>query len=395
MQQPKQYSLALIAPVAFGFYIFGFSDTVGFATSYVQAEYQLHDTVASLLPSMTFVWFLFLALPMACMMNRIGRKATATIGYLISIVGLLLPIAPIDCVEIYFMAFALIGIGNTVLQVAVNPLLATLAPPQKMTGYLTLGQIMRNLSLMLASPIASYLSLRFGDWRTMFPIFAAVTFIAMVWLLLTPLPTEPRAERTTSLRDILDLLRNKAVLLAFVGISLFITCDVGAGVLTPQLIIERAQLTPERATLSSSIYYACRIVGTIIGLWAFARMSDVRWLRINMALLFVTVGAMFFADQAWMIFALSGVYGFAISCVFATFYASATKSRADKANEISGLMIMAIASGAVIGPLMSLGTKLCGGNHTGALTVLGVCVIMLSVAAFLLKNVGQTNVEQK
>ncbi len=101
MTQTKTHSLAVIAPVVFGFYIFGFSDTVGFATSYVQAQYSLSDTVAGLLPSMVFVWFLFLALPTARVMNRIGRKATATIGYLISIVGLLLPMVPIDCFEVY------------------------------------------------------------------------------------------------------------------------------------------------------------------------------------------------------------------------------------------------------------------------------------------------------
>lgn len=395
MTQTKTHSLAVIAPVVFGFYIFGFSDTVGFSTSYVQAQYSLSDTVAGLLPSMVFVWFLFLALPTARVMNRIGRKATATIGYLISIVGLLLPMVPIDCFEVYFAAFALIGIGNTVLQVAVNPLLATLAPPQKMTGYLTVGQVARNLSLMLASPIASYLSLTFGDWRTMFPIFAVITLVAMVWLLLTPLPAEPRAEHTTTTSDILELLHNKTVLVAFVGISLFIACDVGAGVLTPQLIIERAQLPPESATLSSSIYYACRIVGTLVGLWAFARMGDVRWLRANMLLLLGAAVAMYVAEQAWLIFALSGVWGFAISCVFATFYSSATQSRPDKANEISGLMIMAIASGALIGPLMSLGTKICGGDHSGAMVVLSVCVIMLTVAAFLLKNVSAANGAQK
>ena len=185
------------------------------------------------------------------------------------------------------------------------------------------------------------------------------------------------------------------MLIAFIGISLFITCDVGAGVLTPQLIIERTQLPPESATLSSSIYYACRIAGTLIGLWAFARMGDVRWLKINMVMLLATAVAMFFADQAWALFALSGVWGFAISCVFATFYASATRARPDKANEISGLMIMAIASGALIGPLMSLGTNLCGGNHTGALVVVTAMVLALTMVVFLLKNVGANGGAQK
>lgn len=395
MQPQKQYSLAIVAPVVFGFYIFGFSDIVGFSTSYVQAEYALSNKVAGLLPSMVFIWFLFLALPTARMMNRIGRKATATIGYLISIVGLVMPILPIDYFEVYFVAFALIGIGNMVLQVAVNPLLATLAPTHQMTGYLTLGQVARNLSLMLASPIASYLSLTFGDWRTMFPIFAVITLVAMVWLLLTPLPPEPPADHTTTTRDMLDLLHNKSVRIAFIGIALFIACDVGAGVLTPQLIIERAQLSTEMATLSSSIYYAWRIIGTVVGLWAFSRLGDVRWLRINMVVLCVVAFAMFFVEQAWAIFALSGVWGFVISCVFATFYAAATKSLPDKANEISGLMIMAISSGALIGPLMGLGADLYGGNHNGALVVVMVAVVALTMMAFLLKNVVPSSGELK
>ncbi len=388
MKEQNRYSMAVVAPVVFGFFIFGFSDTVGFATSYVQQEYALGEAMVSLLPSMVFVWFLFLALPIARVMNRIGRKTMATIGYLISIVGLMLPIVPIDSFVVCFLAFALIGIGNTVLQVAVNPLLATLAPEQKMTGYLTMGQVMRNLSLMMASPIAFALTVAFGDWKTMFPIFAAVTLIAMMWLLFTPLPAEERQDHNVTTGDILDLLRNKPILLAFVGISLFIACDVGAGVVTPKLIMERTALPIEKAALSSSIYYALRIVGTLVGLWAFAHMSDIRWLKINLVLLSVTAVAMLFAEGTWLMFALSGVWGFALSCVFATFYATATRCRPDKANEISGLMIMAISSGALIGPLMSLGAKLGGGSQTGALFVVAVCVIALTLVAFLLKNVG-------
>ncbi len=388
MKIKDKYSIAIIAPVVFGFFIFGFSDTVGFATSYVQQEYALKETIADLLPSMVFVWFLLLALPIARVMNRIGRKAMATIGYLISIVGLMLPVVPIDSFVVYFMAFALIGIGNTVIQVAINPLLAILAPEEKMTGYLTMGQIMRNLSLMMASPIAFALTVAFGNWKTMFPIFAAVTLIAMMWLLFTPLPVEERQDHNVTTGDILDLLRNKPILLAFIGISLFIACDVGAGVVTPKLIMERTALPIEKAALSSSIYYALRIVGTLVGLWAFSRMSDRRWLRINLVLLTATAVAMLFAQQAWMIFSLSGVWGFAISCVFATFYAMATKCRPDKANEISGLMIMAISSGALIGPLMSFGAKLGGGSQTGALFVVTLFVIALTLVAFLLKNVG-------
>lgn len=386
MNDNRRISAAVIAPVVFGFYIFGFSDTVGFATSYVQTEFSLDETVAGLLPSMVFIWFLLLSVPTARLMNRIGRKATATIGYAVSIIGLLLPVAPIAGAGVYFAAFALIGIGNTILQVAVNPLLATLAPPEHMTGYLTMGQVARNLSLMLAAPIAAALSSAFGNWRAMFPIFAAVTLVAMVWLLLTPLPVEERSAERSSTGDFMALLRNKTVLTAFIGIALFISVDIGAGVVTPKIVMERTSMTTENATLVSSVYYVCRIVGTLLGVWLLSRMSDVRWLRINMLVMAATVAAMFFVHSATAIFALCGVWGFSIACIFATLYAAATRSRPDKANEISGLMILAISSGAVIGPLMSLGADLFGGTRNGALLVVALAVAGLTTVSFLLKN---------
>lgn len=43
--------------------------------------------------------------------------------------------------------------------------------------------------------------------------------------------------------------------------------------------------------------------------------------------------------------------GFAMACVFATFYAVATKAVPEQANGVAGLMIMAIAAGAVSGPV--------------------------------------------
>ncbi len=390
MNDNRRISAAVIAPVVFGFYIFGFSDTVGFATSYVQAEFSLGETVAGLLPSMVFIWFLLLSVPTARLMNRIGRKATATIGYAVSIIGLLLPVAPIAGAGVYFAAFALIGIGNTILQVAVNPLLATLAPPEHMTGYLTMGQVARNLSLMLAAPIAAALSSAFGNWRAMFPIFAAVTLVAMVWLLLTPLPAEERSAERSSIGDFMALLRNKTVLTAFIGIALFISVDIGAGVITPKIVMERTSMTTENATLVSSVYYVCRIVGTLLGVWLLSRMSDVRWLRINMIVMTATVAAMFFVRSATAIFALCGVWGFSISCIFATLYAAATRSRPDKANEISGLMILAISSGAVIGPLMSLGADIFGGSRNGALLVVALAVAGLTTVSFLLKNMRPT-----
>ena len=58
-------SIKALLPVLFGFFIMGFCDVVGIATSYVKADFGLSETIAGFLPSMVFLWFLLLAVPAA------------------------------------------------------------------------------------------------------------------------------------------------------------------------------------------------------------------------------------------------------------------------------------------------------------------------------------------
>ena len=148
----------LLEPVLAGFFIMGFCDMVAPITGRIAAEFPPGQQAAvSFLPTMVFLWFLVLSTPVAALMNRWGRKATALLGYGFTVAGLMTPYAAgADCaLGWYFAGFGLLGIGNTAIQVAVNPLLATIVPGERMTSYLTVGQIFRNTSLLLLAPIVT------------------------------------------------------------------------------------------------------------------------------------------------------------------------------------------------------------------------------------------------
>ena len=118
----------LLEPVLAGFFIMGFCDMVAPITGRIAAEFPPGQQAAvSFLPTMVFLWFLVLSTPVAALMNRWGRKATALLGYGFTVAGLMTPYAAgADCaLGWYFAGFGLLGIGNTAIQVAVNPLLAT------------------------------------------------------------------------------------------------------------------------------------------------------------------------------------------------------------------------------------------------------------------------------
>ena len=374
----------LLAPVLAGFFIMGFCDIVAPITGRIAAEFPAAQQEAvSFLPTMVFLWFLLLSTPVAALMNRIGRKATALVGYAFTCVGLLVPFAAGEGCALgwYFAGFGLLGIGNTIVQVAVNPLLATIVPDERMTSYLTVGQIFRNTSLLLLAPIVTGLVAATGSWRWLLLIYAALTVVGGVWLRLTSVPEPQREGRAAGLSDCFRLLRNPAVLLATAGVACFIAADVGIGFLSVRLIDNPSSI------LTTTGFYACRIVGTLVGAWVLVRCSDVRYLRWNMAGALLLVVSLLFVRSVPAIYAAVGFLGFAMACVFATFYAVATKAEPRYANGVAGLMIMAIAAGALSGPVCGAIVRAAGNPHMGMLFVAACVGYMLWAACRLrIKN---------
>ena len=68
----QKLNISKILPVLIGFFVMGFVDLVGIATNYVKADFHLTDTMANLLPSMVFLWFLVFSVPTGLLMNKIG-----------------------------------------------------------------------------------------------------------------------------------------------------------------------------------------------------------------------------------------------------------------------------------------------------------------------------------
>ena len=76
----------------------------------------------------------------------------------ITTLAMLIPLFFYDFACILF-AFALLGIGNTILQVSLNPMVARVVNPDKVTSVLTLGQFIKAVSSFLGPIIAGSLPL--------------------------------------------------------------------------------------------------------------------------------------------------------------------------------------------------------------------------------------------
>ena len=123
------------------------------------------------------------------------------------------------------------------------------------------------------------------------------------------------------------------MLLSTLGVACFIAADVGIGFLSVRLIDKPSSI------LTTTGFYACRIVGTIVGAWVLVKVSDVKYLTWNMAGAWRCAPALLLVRNEAAIYAAVGVLGFAMACVFATFYAAAPRPFPKNANEVAGLMI--------------------------------------------------------
>lgn len=372
----------LLMPVLAGFFIMGFCDIVAPVSGRIAAEASAaRQGAVSFLPTMVFLWFLLLSAPVARAMNRWGRRRTALLGYALTAAGLLIPyLAGAGCPLVwYFVGFGLLGVGNTAVQVAVNPLLAAIAPAGRMTSYLTVGQVFRNTSLLLLAPVVTLLTLHTGSWRLLLPLYAGLTLAGGLWLWLTPAP-EPAAPAPEDPVGPLHLMRHRAVLLATLGIAAFIAADVGIGFLSVRLID-----SPD-SILTTTGFYACRIVGTLVGAWLLTRISDLKYLAWNLAAALGLSLLLLATRNATAIYGALGLLGFTLACVFATFFAVATRAVPAHANGVAGLSVMAISAGALSGPVCGALIRLAGDARGGMLFVIACLLYMLWAARRLRRD---------
>ena len=373
----KQSKILTLIPIFLAFFAMGFVDMVGAVTTNVKADFNLSDTVAKSLSTMVFLWFFVFSVPTGMLMNRIGRRKTVLLSLAITVVALLVPSLGYSF-GIILVAFALLGIGNTLMQVSLNPLISNVVSGDRMASTLTFGQFVKAIASFLAPFIAGWAAMKFGDWKLLFPIFAAVGVVAFIYLVLTPVKEKPIEGKPSTFGQCFALLGDKIILMLFLGILVHVGLDVGINTTAPQLMIDRVGLVKEDANLASSFYFMFRLGGCLLGAFILARYSSRKFFIVSVAMLAAAVGGLFFSHTHAAIYVCLAIFGVGNANIFSIMFSQALQHRPDKGNEVSALMIMGIAGGAIFPLLMGLATDALG-SQQGSIMVLTLCVVYLFV----------------
>ena len=188
----------ILATLMLSFFAMGFVDLVGIASNYVKADFGLSDSLANTLPSLVFFWFLIFSVPTGLLMTRIGRRRTVLLSLVVTVLSLALSLVG-NSFAVMLVSFSLLGIGNTLMQVSLNPLIATVAGGGAcLASTLTFGQFVKAIASFMAPYFALWGATAvipwFGlGWKVLFLIYLVVGIVAGVCLASTPI-AEPEAQ---------------------------------------------------------------------------------------------------------------------------------------------------------------------------------------------------------
>ncbi len=342
-----------LAPTLMVYIVMGFVDIIGVSTGYIKNDFQLEDKTAQLLPSLVFVWFFIFSVPSGILLERFGKKKILNIGMLVSGLSMIIPILYYS-LNSMICAFVLLGIGNTIVQVAANPLLYDVVPKDKFSSYMSLSQFIK-ASCSLAGPIiAVFMSVQFGNWKLVFLVYAFVTFLAIFWLSSAPIKETKSGHIIATFSSCFSLLKNRSIMLLVLGIFIVVGAEVSMKTNIANLLQGVHQLSLDNASLAISIFFSAQMIGRLIGAISL-RFIDIKYFfRASTILSLLGLSMVLFFSGVWS--ARIGIFiiGIGTSNIFPLIFSLAAQKLPARVNEISGLMIMAIVGGAIIPPFMGL-----------------------------------------
>jgi fucose permease len=334
-----------------------------------------------MLTMMIFVWFAVLSIPVGVFQDKKGKKNTVNLGIMLTGIGMLIPLV---WYSYYGMlcSFIFLGIGNTIIQVSANPLMQDVSLPGKLSRNLTLSQFVKAIAGTLGPVIAAFCAVRFGNWSYIYWVYLAISIVSILWLSSTKIE-ETKDAKSASISGALKLLADKKVALLVLGTFLMVGFDVGMNTNIVNYMKTQFSVSQEEASIGISVYFAALMIGR------FFSAIVLNWISSNKMFVYCTVlsvlsfGLLFFMPSPVTGQAAIFCIGLFSASLFPLIFANGLRYLPQRANEVSGLMIMSVCGGAIIPPVIGVLNDAFG-LMTGMILLLAclIYVVYLSIYAY-------------
>jgi len=374
----KNYTVPLVGLTTL-FFMWGFITCLNdIIIPHFKAVFELGYARAMMVQMAYFAAYFVMSLPSGWLVNRIGYKRGIVTGLLITSVGcaLFFPAASMRSYNMFLGALFILASGITLLQVAANPYVAILGPPETASSRLSMTQAFNSLATAIA-PIFGAKFILSHEPKTQEQIKAlsasaaeayrvaeaqavqypyvglAIALAALaVVMALFRLPTIVSDTAPASGERADSAWRHRHLVLGAVGIFAYVGGEVAVGSFLVNYFADPsvAGLSEMQAATYVSYYWGGAMVGRFIGTVTLRRFDPGRVLALHglavvvlLAITMSTTGPV----AMWSVL-LIGLFN---SVMFPTIFTLALARLGALTGQASGILCMAIVGGAVV-PLL-------------------------------------------
>lgn len=374
--EKSKISYQFLFPVLLSFFVMSFCDLVGIGVDRVKTDYpDISNTLIQLIPSAVFLWFFILSVPVGILQDRIGKRNVLNLGMLVTALGLFVPYF-FYSFSTALIGFALLGIGNTIVQVSANPLLVDVVPSNRRSSFLSFSQFIKAIGSMVAAPFAGFLAGQFGDWKLIFLVFGIVSLLSVIWLYFSKIEETVNTEKRATFGSSFKLFGNGYITAMVIGIFLVVGIDVGINAISGQFLLAKFNCEQTFAESGRSVYFFGKMLGTFGGALLLAKVSSRKFFFWSSIVGLASIVGLIFAPTQMSAMVIIFIIGLGVANIFPLIFSITVGKFPTRANEISGLMIMAVSGGAAIPPLMGW-IQDSTGKATATIFVLVACAVYL------------------
>jgi FHS family L-fucose permease-like MFS transporter len=370
-------ALAVITTV---FFMWGFVTVLNdILVPHLKAIFELNYTQIMLIQFTFFSAYFLMSMPSAKVISWLGYKSSIVLGLAVMGLGALLfvPAASLASYAVFLGALYVLASGMTILQVAANPYVAVLGPPEKASSRLNLAQAFNSLgttigpylggALILSAAVRkasselnamspdqqqAYRALEASSVKLPYIGIAALLFVLAFAISRFKLPVlanieEGRTHDAAATGD--SAWKHRHLVLGAVGIFIYVGAEVSIGSFLVNYFSQPdiGGLTPKDASALVSFYWGGAMVGRFVGAALMQKLSPGKVLgaAAMVACLLVTASILTSGHVAMWSIILVGLFN---SVMFPTIFTLAIDGLGKLTGQGSGILVMAIVGGAII-----------------------------------------------
>lgn len=357
----------IVALIMLTFFVISFlTNVIGPLVPDIIRDFDLSLTLVALLPFAFFIAYGVMSIPSGILIEKYHEKKVMIAAFLVSFAGaLLLALFPNYISAI--LSLFLIGSGMAMLQVVINPLLRTAGGEEHFAFNSVLAQLIFGSASFLSPLVYSWLVRNLDNgtgtdnflqslvpdnipWISLYWLFALISVLMVIVIAVIRFPKVElkQEEKGGAIRTHILLLKNRMVVLYFIGMICYVGSEQGTANWISQFLSTYHGIDPQTTGANTVAYFwGLMTAGGVLGL-LLLKLMDSRTVLIAFTFLaMVSLSLALFGSGKMALWAFPAV-GFFASVMYPIIISLALNSVKEHHGSFSGIILTGIIGGAIV-----------------------------------------------